>query len=975
MIVGKPLALLLIEDSEDDALLVLRELRRGGYDVQHVRVQTADDLLVALEQQLWDVVLSDYSMPGFSAPEALKLLQQYGSDTPFIIVSGTVGEDTAVAAMKAGANDFFAKDKLIRLVPAVERELRDARERRIRERAELQLNLSEDRFAKVFNASPIGICISRFEDGVTIDVNWRYCELFGFTREEVLGRSSQELAVWADWEQRNRIVAGLRQDHSLANAEVRFRTRNGDIRVCLVSYELIMLDDEQCVLSMIVDITDRKLVEQALQRSTALTRLLQEVSVAANEATSVENALRFAVERVCDFTGWELGHVYLLSRSEHPRLISSVWHNGDDAAYDQFRAASDQLSFDSRGLGLVQRAFSTARAGWTDDVRAELHPDRAEHAAAAGLMAAYAFPVLSNHEVSAIMEFFSTQRRELDQALLDTITQVANQLGRVIERAQASSEFSALYNATLYLFNADSLNDLAQQIVSGIVTEFAQVDCGLLLIDNNQDVLVRSARAGVYKLSPETPLRRGGLGLVPKAIREGRLIYAPDVRLEPDYVASVPTTRSELIVPLKTRKSILGVLDLQSTDIDHFSQSDQRVLSAFAERAAAAIEVMQLVEEINRHAANLELRVAERTEELRRAKQRAEAILNNSSDAIVMTDARGSIRQTNPRFDSQFGYAVDELFGQPLTATFTPESAVDLLQTLADVSQTRQYRRLELLACRKDGSTLPVDIALASFSDDDNKGVVCSLRDISEQKKLEYELREAFERQKQLTDMKTRFVSMVSHEYRTPLASILTSSTLLKDYHERMSSERRVEHLKTIQTQVERLTEMLDEVLQINKAEAVALELHRELTDLVQLCQSAVENSRQISPTRQIDYQVSGTPVALDIDGKLVRQIISNLLSNALKYSPEERPVWVSLAFETEQVVLKVRDEGIGIPLEDQAQLFSLYHRARNVGDIQGTGLGLAIIKQAVDAHHGTILVDSAAGAGTTFTIALPISV
>ncbi len=969
---GKPLSLLLIEDSEDDALLVLRELRRGGYDVSYTRVETAEALLAALEQQSWDVILSDYSMPMFSAPEALRVLQQSGIDTPFIIVSGTVGEDTAVAAMKAGANDFFAKDKLIRLVPAVERELRDARERRIREHAEQQLNLSEDRFAKVFNASPIGICISRMIDGMVVDVNARYCELFGFERNEVLGRTSQELGVWADWDQRNRVVSELDALHSLPNAEVRFRTKSGDIRHCLVSLELITLDVEPCVLSMIVDITDRKLVEQALERNTALITLLQEVSVAANEAVSVENALRFAVKRVCDFTGWELGHVFLLTRSEQPQLISSVWHKGSKDDFTPFQAASNQMRFDRYEHGLVYRVYATERATWTDDLLATLHPIRAERAAEVGFVAAYAFPVFTNHDVSAVMEFFSTRRIEPDQALLDTIAQVANQVGRVIERTQASSEFSALYNATSYLFNADSLNDLAQQIVNGIVTEFAQVDCGLLLLDRNQDVLVRSARAGEYKLSPDTPLKRDGQGLVPKAIREATVIYAPDVRLESSYIASVPATRSELIVPLKTRKSILGVLDLQSTDIDHFNQSDRRVLSAFAERAAAAIEIMQLVEEINRHAANLELRVTERTEELRRAKQRAEAILNSSSDAIIMTDANGSIRQTNPRFDSQFGYAVDELFGRALTEVFTRESAGDLTQALADVNSARQYRRLELLACRKDGSTLPVDVALSGFSDDENKGIVCSLRDISEQKKLERELREAFEKQKELTEMKTRFVSMVSHEYRTPLAGILTSSSLLKDYHERMSVQRRIEHLETIQTQVQRLTELLDEVLQINKAESVQLEFRRETVQLVSFCQGVIENIRQISPARRVDFAVSGVPVDVEVDTKLFRQIIGNLLSNALKYSPEDRAIWVSLAFETGQVVLKVRDEGIGIPLEDQAQLFSLYHRARNVGEIQGTGLGLAIIKQAVDAHHGTIAVESAPGAGTTFTIALP---
>jgi signal transduction histidine kinase len=134
-----PLRVLIVEDSEDDMLLILRELRQGGYTLDHVRVDTAAAMHTALEQQSWDIVIADYSLPAFSGPEALKLLQSQGLDLPFIIVSGTIGEETAVAAMKAGAHDFLSKGKLARLLPAVERELRDAEERRKRRNAELAL--------------------------------------------------------------------------------------------------------------------------------------------------------------------------------------------------------------------------------------------------------------------------------------------------------------------------------------------------------------------------------------------------------------------------------------------------------------------------------------------------------------------------------------------------------------------------------------------------------------------------------------------------------------------------------------------------------------------------------------------------------------------------------------------------------------------------------------------------------------------
>ena len=132
---GKLLRVLIVEDSEDDALLLLRELKRGGYDVQFERVETARAMLAALAQKTWDLILSDYSLPEFNAPQALEVLKASDLDLPFIIISGTIGEETAVAALKAGANDFLTKGNFARLGPAIERELREAESRRERRRS------------------------------------------------------------------------------------------------------------------------------------------------------------------------------------------------------------------------------------------------------------------------------------------------------------------------------------------------------------------------------------------------------------------------------------------------------------------------------------------------------------------------------------------------------------------------------------------------------------------------------------------------------------------------------------------------------------------------------------------------------------------------------------------------------------------------------------------------------------------------
>jgi two-component system, cell cycle sensor histidine kinase and response regulator CckA len=193
---NSPLRVLVIEDLEDDMLLMLRELRRGGYTLEHLRVETPSEMEAALDRQAWDIVIADYTLPLFSAPAALKLLQQKQRDLPFIIVSGTIGEETAVTAMKAGAHDYIIKGQLTRLVPAVERELREAKERRKRRETEFALQESEaalrqsqQQYQALAEASPVGI-FRTDALGNCIYVNRQWSEMTGI---------SFESAVQGDW--------------------------------------------------------------------------------------------------------------------------------------------------------------------------------------------------------------------------------------------------------------------------------------------------------------------------------------------------------------------------------------------------------------------------------------------------------------------------------------------------------------------------------------------------------------------------------------------------------------------------------------------------------------------------------------------------------------------------------------------------------------------------------------------------------
>lgn len=235
-------------------------------------------------------------------------------------------------------------------------------------------------------------------------------------------------------------------------------------------------------------------------------------------------------------------------------------------------------------------------------------------------------------------------------------------------------------------------------------------------------------------------------------------------------------------------------------------------------------------------------------------------------------------------------------------------------------------------------------------------------------------------KEKELNDLKSRFISMASHDLRTPLTVIFLASDLLKNFGSKLSADKQLHQLNKIQTAVKNMTQLLDDVLFIGKAESGRLEVYPVILDIEAFCREILEEIKMTSVqihTLVFDCQrrcQSGGCSVFQIDPKLLRQILSNLLSNAVKYSPKGGNVYFNLVCEDEQAIFHIRDEGIGIPASEQSHLFEAFHRATNVGNISGTGLGMTIVKNAVELHGGSISFESEVCVGTTFTVCLPAS-
>jgi signal transduction histidine kinase/pSer/pThr/pTyr-binding forkhead associated (FHA) protein len=251
--------------------------------------------------------------------------------------------------------------------------------------------------------------------------------------------------------------------------------------------------------------------------------------------------------------------------------------------------------------------------------------------------------------------------------------------------------------------------------------------------------------------------------------------------------------------------------------------------------------------------------------------------------------------------------------------------------------------------------------------------VIAIIRDITERKRAEAAILEDLEKERDLNELKSQFVSMTSHEFRTPLASILASAELLEHYRHRWSEEKNLGHLKRIQSSVLHMTDLLNDVLLIGQAEAGKIEYKPTATELVEFCDILVAELQITTDSHTIDFQHDGQCQVIHADQKLLRHILGNLLSNAVKYSPEGGMVRLHLSCDLNEAILIIQDEGIGIPKSEHANMFRSFNRASNVGNISGSGLGLAIVKKAIDLHEGTISFKSEVGVGTTFTVRLPL--
>jgi PAS domain S-box-containing protein len=399
------------------------------------------------------------------------------------------------------------------------------------------------------------------------------------------------------------------------------------------------------------------------------------------------------------------------------------------------------------------------------------------------------------------------------------------------------------------------------------------------------------------------------------------------------------------------------------------------------------------------------------------------SLFENATEGFIVTDGKGRIILINPAACRMFGYTVEEIVGQPVEILI-PQQYRKKHEKLRDGFYEKPGNRVmghgrDLFGTTKDGNNISLEVSLSTYIQKGERYVIAFIVDITKRKEIEnsmlkqqeqlekvtsemrklnaeleakvdertmilkealqrleesqQELSEALDKERQLNEIKSRFVSMASHEFRTPLSTVLSSASLISKYTKTEEQEKRDRHIDKIKASVKHLNDLLEDFLSLGKLDEGKIGTQHHEMNLREVIQDTIdEMTALLKPGQKILYQHTGEDILIS-DKKLIKNISINLISNAIKFSDEGAAIHVISEINAGKALVKVKDEGIGISAEDQQHLFTSFFRGKNVINIQGTGLGLHIVKRYLDLLGGEAHLDSQLGHGTTIAFSIPV--
>lgn len=713
--------------------------------------------------------------------------------------------------------------------------------------------------------------------------------------------------------------------------------------------------------------------EGDLRREADYVKALQAAATAANEASTLEDAVRVSLPTICALLGWPVAHLYLLAREtgNAPTLVpSGVWYLEEPERFEAFRRVTEQTAFPT-GVGLPGRVLAAGKPAWVPDVRTDPNFPRATLARDLGVAGSFGVPVLAGTEVVGVLEFFCTERVESNEQLVDVLANVGIQLGRVAERERAQA---ALRESEL------RFRSVTQSAIDAIISADSQ---GLIVTWN----------VGAQAI----------FGYAEEEVR-GR----PLSIIMPERYRAAHQRGMERMNHTGQAKVIGKLLELHGLRKDGTEFPLELSLGTWETEAGRFYSgVLRDITERKR--------VEER---LIGSEGKYRMLIEQASDGIAVYDMQGDILEINTRACEMLGYSREELLKLNVRDVIAPD---DLSATPLRYSELLPGRTVlgERVLIRKDGTTFPVELSAKAL---DSRYVQTIVRDITQRKRVEEEIaslyaeleRRVLERTAELSEAnieleqinaelaeeiaerklaeerlaesaraREELFFIVSHELKNPLGIIKGYAQLLQA---RLSNARHpdaprmMDQLSRIDSTVNKMNAIISELLDFARLQVgQPLDLRTVPTDLVALVRRIAAEYRHSTELHAIEVRTDVPQLVGMWDPVRLEWVVANLLSNAIKYSPRGGEIRINIArLETNEepwAVLTVEDQGIGIPEQDKPYLFEWFRRAANAsGHVSGAGIGLAASLQSVSQHGGTIEVESREGEGSTFTVRLPLS-